>query len=67
MTEMGLPASNAIGMLLTSIAADKTLPFDVNRSVSQVGASHHEIAFAFIKRRFSVLWLYCIMDANAKI
>ena len=31
LAEMGLSVSDAIRMLLTRIAADKALPFDVNR------------------------------------
>lgn len=37
LAEMGLSVSDAIRMLLTRIAADKALPFDVNRSVSPGG------------------------------
>jgi DNA-damage-inducible protein J len=35
LAEMGLSVSDAIRMLLTRIAADKALPFDVNRSAPQ--------------------------------
>ncbi|ELO6156136.1 type II toxin-antitoxin system RelB/DinJ family antitoxin, partial [Escherichia coli] len=31
LAEMGLSISDAIRMLLTRIAADKALPFDINR------------------------------------
>lgn len=34
LAEMGLSISDAIRMLLTRIAADKALPFDVNRALS---------------------------------
>ena len=34
LAEMGLSVSDAIRMLLTRIATDKALPFDVNRGVS---------------------------------
>jgi DNA-damage-inducible protein J len=33
LAEMGLSVSDAIRMLLTRIAADKALPFDVNRAL----------------------------------
>ncbi|ARK54918.1 damage-inducible protein J [Burkholderia pseudomallei] len=32
LAEMGLSVSDAIRMLLTRIAADKALPFDINRA-----------------------------------
>ena len=35
LAKMGLSVSDAIRMLLTRIAADKALPFDVNRAVAQ--------------------------------
>lgn len=35
LAEMGLSVSDAIRMLLTRIAADKALPFDVNRASKQ--------------------------------
>lgn len=35
LAEMGLSVSDAIRMLLTRIAADKALPFDVNRVLNQ--------------------------------
>ena len=35
LSKMGLSVSDAIRMLLTRIAADKALPFDVNRAVAQ--------------------------------
>lgn len=35
LAQMGLSVSDAIRMLLTRIATDKALPFDVNRRVSQ--------------------------------
>ena len=35
---MGLSISDAIRMLLTRIAADKALPFDINRSQPQSDA-----------------------------
>lgn len=38
LAEMGLSVSDAIRMLLTRIAADKALPFDVNRSVNRKGS-----------------------------
>ena len=34
LAEMGLSVSDAIRMLLTRIAADKALPFDINRAHS---------------------------------
>lgn len=35
LAQMGLSVSDAIRILLTRIATDKALPFDVNRSVTQ--------------------------------
>ena len=35
LNEMGLSVSDAIRILLTRIAADKALPFDVNRGQQQ--------------------------------
>jgi DNA-damage-inducible protein J len=35
LAEMGLSVSDAIRMLLTRIAADKAIPFDINRANSQ--------------------------------
>ena len=35
LAQMGLSVSDAIRMLLTRIAADKALPFDVNRAIPQ--------------------------------
>lgn len=35
LAQMGLSVSDAIRMLLTRIATDKALPFDVNRRSSQ--------------------------------
>jgi DNA-damage-inducible protein J len=35
LAEMGLSVSDAIRMLLTRIAADKALPFDINRANPQ--------------------------------
>jgi DNA-damage-inducible protein J len=35
LAEMGLSVSDAIRMLLTRVAMDKALPFDVNRNVLQ--------------------------------
>lgn len=39
---MGLSVSDAIRILLTRIAADKALPFDVNRGSSRRIPSSHE-------------------------
>jgi DNA-damage-inducible protein J len=36
LAQMGLSVSDAIRMLLTRVAADKALPFDVNRAVTQL-------------------------------
>jgi DNA-damage-inducible protein J len=35
LAQMGLSVSDAIRMLLTRVAADKALPFDVNRATIQ--------------------------------
>lgn len=35
LAQMGLSVSDAIRMLLTRVAADKALPFDVNRAINQ--------------------------------
>jgi len=35
LAQMGLSVSDAIRMLLTRVAADKALPFDVNRAITQ--------------------------------
>jgi len=35
LAQMGLSVSDAIRMLLTRIAADKALPFDINRTPPQ--------------------------------
>jgi len=35
LAQMGLSVSDAIRMLLTRVAADKALPFDVNRAIIQ--------------------------------
>jgi DNA-damage-inducible protein J len=35
LAQMGLSVSDAIRMLLTRVATDKALPFDVNRSLPQ--------------------------------
>lgn len=36
LAQMGLSVSDAIRMLLTRVAADKALPFDVNRAITQL-------------------------------
>lgn len=38
LAEMGLSVSDAIRVLLTRIAADKALPFDINRAQPQSNA-----------------------------
>ena len=43
LAEMGLSVSDAIRMLLTRIAADKALPFDVNRVPPIRIGRHHEV------------------------
>lgn len=35
LAQMGLSVSDAIRMLLTRVAADKVLPFDVNGAITQ--------------------------------
>ena len=35
LAQMGLSVSDAIRMLLTRVAADKALPFDVNGAIAQ--------------------------------
>jgi len=40
---MGLSVSDAIRMLLTSIAADKALPFDINRVQAIPTPRGHEL------------------------
>jgi DNA-damage-inducible protein J len=35
LAQMGLSVSDAIRMLLTRVAADKALPFDVNGAITQ--------------------------------
>ena len=37
LAQMGLSVSDAIRMLLTRVAADKALPFDVNGAIPQGG------------------------------
>lgn len=41
LAEMGLSVSDAIRMLLTRIAADKALPFDVNRVLPPIRIRRH--------------------------